>query len=126
MTQSKSQRLGKTVRTAREAQGLSTHALAELVGVQQSRIVRLEQGKILEPQPKLLHALSQALDLRLVDLYELAGIRMPGLQPYLRAQLGFSDRDTARVQAYIEKLAAKYGADGSGPHDGADEQPEQR
>lgn len=124
MTDSQAAALGQLLRAARNAKGFSTRQLAEIVGADQSQLVRLEQGKVARPRPGLLLRLGQSLDVRLVDLYELAGIPLPELHPYLRARYGLTDQDTAQVQRYIEKLAAGYGADGSGPLDGADEQPE--
>jgi len=125
MTSQQSKALGEMVRAARHERGLSTRQLGEIVGVNQSQLVRLEQGKTLEPQPSLLQSLSEALDLRLVDIYELAGIRMPSLQPYLRATYGLNPKDTAKAEAYIQRLASKLGSTGHGPDDGADEAPEQ-
>jgi transcriptional regulator with XRE-family HTH domain len=124
VTITNAQRLGKLLFTARQEKGLSTTQLAELAATNQSTIVRLEKGEFAQPSPQLLQRLAHQLDLPLPELYRLAGVPLPALQPYLRAQVGLSEKDTARVQAYIAKLAAKYGGDGTGPSEGADELPE--
>lgn len=126
MTQSQAAALGAFIRAGRHQVGIGTHRLAAQVGVNQSRLIRLEQGKVLQPEPALLQKLSAALDLPLTQLYEMAGIRMPGLQPYLRASYGLTEKDAAKAQAYVDRLAARYGADGSGPADGLDEQPDKQ
>ena len=81
---------------------------------------------VAKPAPDLLVRISQELDLVLTTVYDLAGITMPSFQPYLRARYGLDAAATAAVQDYINRLAAGYGAGRGGPHEGADEQPEQR
>jgi transcriptional regulator with XRE-family HTH domain len=124
MTITDAQRLGRLLAKARAKTGLSTTQLAEAVAVNQSNIVRLEQGQITSPTPALLQRLADRLDLPLNQLYELAGIPLPGLHAYLRTSYGLSEADIARTQEYIDRLAASYGSDGRGPDDGADEAPE--
>jgi transcriptional regulator with XRE-family HTH domain len=124
MTDSQAVRLGALLRQARLDHGLSTHQLAAIVEVNQSRLVRLEQGKTAQrPEPALLQRLCEALDLPLSTVYELAGIRMPALKPYLRASYGLTETDAVKAQTYIEQLAERYGAPGPGPLNGADETP---
>lgn len=124
MTEANAKQLGQLIRAARQDQGLSTPELARAVGTSQSNIVRLENGQVETPSAVLLQRLSTQLDQPLTQLYRLAGIPVPALQPYLRADYGLSDKDVTRVQDYIHRLASRYGADGKGPSDGADEQPE--
>lgn len=124
MTDASATQLGQLIRAARQDKGLSTPELAMAVGIAQSNIVRLENGQVETPAAVLLQRLSTQLDLPLTQLYRLAGIPVPALQPYLRADYGLSDQDVTRVQDYIQQLASRYGADGKGPSDGADEQPE--
>jgi transcriptional regulator with XRE-family HTH domain len=123
MTATDAERLGKLLATARARAGMSTIQLALGAGINQSNVVRLEQGRIARPKPELLQRLAEALDLPLNELYAVAGVPLPRLQPYLRASYGLSAQDAARAQAYIERLAAGDGADGRGPSDGADEVP---
>lgn len=123
MTTTDAERLGNLLAAARARTGLSTPQLAAQTGVSQSNIVRLEQGRIANPSAASLQRLGAALGIPLGNLYELAGIPLPSLQPYLRASYGLSPEDAARAQAYVEQLAERYGADGSGPPDGADEEP---
>lgn len=123
MTISDAEQLGKLLAAARARAGLSTPQLSVLTDVSQSNIVRLEQGRIASPSAASLQRLGEVLDVPLHDLYGLAGIPLPGLQPYLRASYGLSPADAARAQAYIEQLAEGYGANGTGPPEGADEAP---
>jgi transcriptional regulator with XRE-family HTH domain len=116
--------LGQQIRSARSAAGLSTWQLAAAVDTNQSTIVRIEQGQFGRPSPDLLERISEKLRLPLTDLYALAGIPLPDLQPYLRAGYGLNEADSEQVRRYIARLAAKYGADGHGPAEGVDEQPE--
>lgn len=124
MTEANAEQLGQLIRAARQDRGLSTPELARAVGIAQSNIVRLENGQVETPAAVLLQRLSNQLELPLVQLYRLAGIPVPALQPYLRADYGLNEQDVARVQEYIQQLASRYGADGQGPLDGADKQPE--
>ena len=124
MSESNAETLGHLVRAARHAHGLATPALAQAVGVNQSSIVRLENGRFAKPTPAVLQRISEVLEIPLMQLYALADIPMPALQPYLRASYGLSHEDVENVHQYIQQLAARYGADGTGPLDGADEQPE--
>jgi transcriptional regulator with XRE-family HTH domain len=124
MTEADAVHLGRIVRAARQDHGLSTPQLAEAVGIAQSNIVRLEQGHVESPSPVVLQRIATELDLPLTQLYRLAGIPVPALRPYLRADYGLSDQDVAQVQAYIQELASRYGTAGDGPVDGADELPE--
>jgi transcriptional regulator with XRE-family HTH domain len=123
MTLSDAQQLGRLLAAGRARAGLSTTQLAAATEVNQSSIVRLEQGQFVRPSPTLLQRLAQVLDLPLNDLYRLADVPLPSLRPYLRASYGLTESDAARAQAYIEKLAANYGATGQGPAGGADEAP---
>jgi transcriptional regulator with XRE-family HTH domain len=124
MTEADAQALGELIRSARQARGWSPPALARAVGLNQSTIFRLEHGRTAQPSPELLQRLATTLALPLSDLYALAGIPLPSLQPYLRGRYGLSEQDTAKAAAYIERLARGLGGDGSGPAEGADEQPE--
>lgn len=124
MTGANAKHLGQLIRAARGERGLSTTELAQSVGIAQSNIVRLENGQVETPAAALLQRLATELDLPLTRLYRLAGIPVPALQPYLRADYGLNEEDVARVQTYIQQLASQYGADGHGPLEGDDEQPE--
>jgi transcriptional regulator with XRE-family HTH domain len=117
--------LGALIRSARQAHGLTTRQLAEMVGWHQSRLVHLEQGAVARPSALLLQRIAQQLEIPLLELYRLAGVPIPALRPYLRAY-GLSPEDTAKAEAYIARLAAEAGSTGPGPLDGLDEQPEEK
>jgi len=107
LTRQNAKRLGDLISAARARAGLNTTELADLVGVNQSNISRLESGKISSPGPVALTRLSEVLRLPLATLYDLAGIPLPALRPYLRSSVGLSAEDAARAAVYIERLAAE-------------------
>jgi len=101
--------------------------VAELIKVNQSTVVRLEQGKFPNPSAKLLERLSEELDLDLAGLYQMGSVHMPELAPYLRASYGLSDTDTAQVLQLVEQLARqRYGANSRGRRDRDGEQPKKK
>jgi transcriptional regulator with XRE-family HTH domain len=116
--------LGRVVREARNRCGLGTPRLAERVSVHQTTLVRLERGEIARPDPALLMELSQQLDLPLAELYELAGIPLPSLRPYLRAEYGLSEGAIDQIQDQIIRIATHHQTGSSGPLHGIDENPE--
>lgn len=61
--------LGDILRLAREAKGLSTRELAEMVGVSRSTIYNYESGSH-EPRISHLKWLAEALDLSIMELIE--------------------------------------------------------
>ncbi|MBV9661872.1 MAG: helix-turn-helix transcriptional regulator [Acidimicrobiales bacterium] len=100
--------LGRTIREAREAKGLSTRALGLRIGTTHSYIHKLEAGWFRTISPENIQALAAALDLDPQDLFALAGYRVPEGLPsftgYLRTKYGedLSDDAIARMSAYFE------------------------
>ncbi|RYB91582.1 XRE family transcriptional regulator [Nocardioides glacieisoli] len=122
----KSETLAEVVARARTAKGLSTRQLASEIGIDQSNIVRLEQGSVAEPKPTVLEGLARVLDLELADLYALAGYtkptELPAFTPYLRSK--FTDlppQARAELAQSFNAIATKYGYDAGGPAPGQDE-----
>jgi transcriptional regulator with XRE-family HTH domain len=118
--------LGELIRQARKAKGLTSHDLAERIGLAQSNIVRIEQGHIAEPKPSILGRLAEVLDLDMADVYEAAGYPqsdgLPSFTPYLRSR--FKDlppEARAELEQSFSHIAEKYGYDPAGPAPGQDE-----
>lgn len=111
MPRSKAKQLGKKIRDAREAKGLSLRALEAESGVNYSTISYLEKGDFDSPSPKILESLSEALDLSLEDLYSVVGYTRPSALPslpvYLRSKYGLSAADAAELEEHFEKLKNK-------------------
>ena len=129
MTPDQARRLGRLLRTRRQALQLSTRQLEQLSGVDDTSILRLERGTLQRPTMDKLDKLAAALDVPIEDLLATAGLTrpdgLPSLRPYLRAKYpGLPERAEAELDRYFAGLAAKYGVNFEGPAEGEDEVPE--
>jgi len=118
--------LAEVISSARKAKNLSTRAVAAEIGLDQSNIVRLENGAVTAPQPAVLAGLARVLDLDLADLYALAGYtqpsELPAFTPYLRSKFaGLPDEAKAELERSFQRIAKKYGYAPDGPSAGEDE-----
>jgi transcriptional regulator with XRE-family HTH domain len=120
-TTHKQNALGTTVHEAREAKGLSTRGLAEIIGTTHSYIHKLEAGWFRTISPENIQALATALDLDPQDLFALAGYRVPDGLPsfggYLRTKYGedLTEEAIQRMTAYFEFECSRQGATDSQP-----------
>ncbi len=93
--------LGKCIKEARLAKGLSVRRLASLSGLTHSFVSKLEFARYESVSPPTLMALARALDLKPEDLFALAGFKLPkelpSFAPYLRARYGEELPDAARA-----------------------------
>jgi transcriptional regulator with XRE-family HTH domain len=126
MNPNQAKRLGAYLRNEREHAGLSQARLAKLVGVDNSRILRLERGDTLSPNADFLSQIVDALGLNLFDVYARAGYaapdHLPALTPYLRTKYrDLPESATAAIATYAERLAKRHGVDLRGPAPGEDE-----
>jgi XRE family transcriptional regulator of biofilm formation len=82
--------LGYLLRSRREAAGLSLTQMAKEFGISHTYLGRLERGEYAHPTPVILGRVAKCLQVRLEDLYALAGITLPTdlpeFGPYLRAK----------------------------------------
>jgi len=120
-------RLGRLLRQRREAQGLTTRQLEIESGVDDSSIVRLENGKQTRPSVEKLNKLAAALEVPVEDLLVTAGLTqlggLPSFRPYLRAKYPqLPAAAEADLNRYFERLGERYGVDTRGPAPGEDEQ----
>jgi transcriptional regulator with XRE-family HTH domain len=81
MNQEQSQALGALLRQKRKELGYSTYQLAEAAHVDQSVVVRFEQGKFAAPRADKLARFAQLLGLSLSDVYAHAGYLVPNDLP---------------------------------------------
>jgi transcriptional regulator with XRE-family HTH domain len=92
MNQRQSQALGALLRQKRKELGYSTYQLAKAAHVDQSVVVRFEQGKFAAPRPDKLARFAQLLGLSLADVYARAGYvvpdDLPNFREYLLAKYG--------------------------------------
>ena len=82
--------IGELLRSRREAAGLSVRRLAELAGVNQANISRLETGFATRSSLASLTKLADALGADPLEFYQAAGMEtdtsLPSFRPYLRAK----------------------------------------
>jgi transcriptional regulator with XRE-family HTH domain len=125
----KGARLGRTIREAREAKGLSTRQLGAEIGTTHSYIHKLEAGWFQAISPENIQALAKALNLDSQDLFALAGYRVPDglptLIPYMRTKYGeeLPDEAVQEMKGFFDYLRSKYGAEDGTIDDEADEKP---
>lgn len=120
-------KLGKMLKKAREANGLSAREVAIRSGMADSNVLRLEQGGIANPRPETLKSLADTLQLDLSDLYAAAGYLqpqgLPSFAPYLRSKYADLPASAQReIEQSFARIAAKHGYDPNGPKPGEDEQ----
>jgi transcriptional regulator with XRE-family HTH domain len=120
------QALGAILKAKREERKLSTRALGTLAGVDDSTIVRLENGTRQAPRPEVLAKVAKALELSLAELYTLAGytvpVDLPSLPAYLRVKYGDMPQAAQdELTNHLNHLNEKYGLDLNGPKPGEDE-----
>lgn len=86
------QRIGKYIREHREARHLSARKLGQLAELDNSYIIKLEEGAFQAPGPDRLAKIAQALETPVADIYAVAGYTpahdLPTLMPYLLAKYG--------------------------------------
>ena len=121
--------LGRMLNQRRQALGLTVRDLEALSGVDDSSIVRLENGQQSRPNVEKLDKLATALRLSIEDLLSTAGLTkstgLPSLRPYLRAKYAQLPPEAhAELNEYFNSLGKRYGVRFEGPAPGEDELPE--
>ncbi|MHB9149799.1 MAG: helix-turn-helix domain-containing protein [Thermoleophilia bacterium] len=128
MTPEQAKILGKTLKARRLELTMSTYRLADLAGIDQATVVRLEAGTIAAPRPDKLSRVAKVLGLSGADLFALADYTvptdLPTLKPYLRTMYrDLSAEDIEKIEAYTAELSEKYGVTVGEPAPGEDETP---
>ena len=118
-------RLGNAIYNAREAKQLSSRALAAKVGVHHSYMNRIQLGRYKQVAPDILVAIARELDLKVADLYALAGYSSPDELPNLEGFLHTKYRSlpTEDIQALRSHL--DYLVEKNSHHDSDDNQPKE-
>lgn len=114
--------VGKLIKDARLAKGLTQEELGNMVGVQKSAIAKYESGRVVNIKRSTLQSLARVLDLKGSDLIwaekpaeELQGmgalaaevLRDPATMEMVQDYLSLSAGDQAAVRAMVAALAAK-------------------
>jgi transcriptional regulator with XRE-family HTH domain len=120
------QRLGQFIHETRIKKQLSGRKLAELSGVANNTIWRLERGEITQPRPEVLISIGRTLSIPVADLYALANYpsphALPSFVPYLRARYQeLTPEQVAQLEGYFRALAEQSNICLEGPAPGEDE-----
>jgi len=129
MNQCQARRLGEWLRERRHEVGIGTTELAKRTGINDATITRLEQGAIASPDPHKLRLISHELDLKLADVYAMAGYAaptdLPSFQPYLRRKYrDLPDDAIEDLEQAFKRIVKKHGFEPDGPRNGEDETPD--
>jgi transcriptional regulator with XRE-family HTH domain len=116
--------VGEIIKRRRQEIGLSRREVARRAGVNDSTIVRIENGDIANPRSDMLQSLATALNLSYADLFAAAGYNtpdgLPSFEPYLRAKYGdLPLADLAELERRFAAIERRHGA--RGPVDREDE-----
>lgn len=126
MDEQQAKELGRTLRSAREALGISTVEVAKRAQMDQATISRLEAGAIAAPKPDKLARVAKALNLSAADLFASAEYTvptdLPNMRPYLRTKYGqLPPEELEKIEEYARKIAKRNGVSLTGPAPGEDE-----
>jgi len=121
-------KLGKLLRSRREALGLSLREAARRADVDKGTISHIEQGHIRNPGADILMAIAQVLRMPMSDLLAVAGWmpknELPTLTPYLRTKYNLTPSAMQELEEHFARLAREEGIsfnEYDGPLDGEDE-----
>lgn len=128
MQDSKGHRLGNYIKNKRMEKGMTGRELARRVEVDDSYIVRLEQGSYNAPRPITLQNIAAALDLPISDVYAMADCEypteLPSFHPYLNAKYAELPVEAiSSIHDYFLEVASQHGIDVGEPGPGEDEEP---
>ena len=101
--------LGAALQAAREEKELSVRALARLVDVHPSTILRFEADEA-RPKQDLLTRLARALGVKVGELAAFNKGALPDLAPYLRARYALSDEAVAELEAAFAEVTGRSDA----------------
>lgn len=100
--------LGETLRKLREESGHSLRDVENLAGISSGHLSMIEQDKVKEPTPRILHALAGVYGADYLQLMREAGYLPGSAQAPARAGLAFkgaeklSDEQRNRIQRLID------------------------
>ncbi|MGW5216346.1 helix-turn-helix domain-containing protein [Nocardia sp. NPDC004085] len=121
-------RLGKFLKSRREALGLSARVVAQQADIDKATITRLELGQITHPRSENIKAIALVLRVPVSDLFAVAGWmpkdELPSLRPYLRTKYNLTAEEAKEIEEDFARIASEKGIRFTrydGPLDGEDE-----
>ncbi len=110
--------LGPLLKQTRKERGLTLRAVEEKIGISNAYLSQLENQKISDPSPRILHKLADCYKIPYEHLMELAGYPSPvksiaesnKLRPAFRLGSSFDDltkEEKERVMEYIQFLRSR-------------------
>ncbi|MBF6299047.1 helix-turn-helix domain-containing protein [Nocardia amamiensis] len=121
-------RLGRFLKSRREALGLSARVLAQQADIDKATVTRLELGQITHPRSENIKAIAQVLRVPVSDLFAVAGWmpkdELPSLRPYLRTKYNLTAEEAKGIEEDFARIASEKGISFTrydGPLDGEDE-----
>lgn len=113
MTEQQAKKLGKLIRSAREAKGLSLRALEAMTGLARTWLVYLEAGRSLEPLPDRLARVAEVLDIDPARIDSVSGDylarSLPTVRTYFRSKDKATQAELDELERVIAEVHAKYG-----------------
>jgi transcriptional regulator with XRE-family HTH domain len=130
VNEQQAKKLGKLIRCARQAQGLSLRALEGMTGLARTWLVYLEAGRSLEPLPDRLARVAEALNVDPARIDQVSGNylakSLPTVRTYFRSRGKATQAELTELERVIAEVQAKYrkhGQRGSTPNDGSAGEP---
>lgn len=104
--------LGSLIHCARVEAGLTFSALAQVSGVAQGQLSKLEKNQVKKVNPAHLAALAEPLGVSLYQLYGAAGYKTPASLSHLSDELEAKLRQLPpgalkRLDTYVDRLASE-------------------
>jgi len=110
--------LGSYLKQVRKERGLTLRAVEERTGISNAYLSQLENQKISDPSPRILHKLADCYKIPYEHLMELAGYPSPlssmtegkKLQPSFRSSISLDDltkEEKERVEEFIQFLRSR-------------------
>jgi transcriptional regulator with XRE-family HTH domain len=108
MTEVQARELGRLVKQARRAHGLSLRALDELTGVSYGWLSRLERAQMIAPAPSKLTKVAEVLGIapERIDRITRGGISrdLPPIRTYFRAKYKLTPREITQIEEVFDQI----------------------
>ncbi|HVX18377.1 MAG TPA: helix-turn-helix transcriptional regulator [Acidimicrobiales bacterium] len=98
--------LGRQIREAREATGMTLRAAAERLGIDSGYYSRIETGQ--NPVGKHARKIAKLYGLNADELEAQATTKLPNYRPYLRAKFDLPDEAIAELEAHFEAVTKQH------------------
>jgi len=112
MTEEEARQLGRLVKQARHAHGLSLRALDELTGVSYAWLGRLEGGRMPAPAPSKLTKVAEVLDLppeRIDQIMRGQVSRdLPPIRTYFRTKYRLSPKEITQIEGVFDRIQRSH------------------